>query len=55
MATANVQLMHECSPENFRLGTARLKYDEETEAEGKQKSENGKKYNGQRINIVTTA
>ena len=32
--------MHECSPEHLHMGTARLKYHDETEEEGKKKRTN---------------
>ena len=35
MAIGNVELMHECFPEHSRKGTARMKYDKETDEEGK--------------------
>ena len=38
LAMGNVKLMHECSPINFRMGTARMKEDNETEEVG-EKSE----------------
>ena len=31
--------MHECSPQYLRMGTASMKYDKETEEEGKHKRE----------------
>ena len=34
----NVELMHECFPKHLHMGTARVKEDEETEGEGKQKN-----------------
>ena len=35
MAIGNVELMHECFPNNSRMGTARMKQENETD-EGKQ-------------------
>ena len=35
MAIENGELMHECSPEHLRIGTARLKLDNGIEEEGK--------------------
>ena len=43
MAIINVELMHECSPENMRMGAARMKQDKQTDEKLK-KSEYGKKY-----------
>ena len=43
MAMKNVQFKHDCSLKHLCIGTVRLKYDKETEEEGKQQSENGKK------------
>ena len=40
MAIENGELMRECSPEHFRMGTARLKYHNETEEEGKKRKMN---------------
>ena len=37
MAIRNVELMHECSPEHLRTGTAKTKYDKEKEEEGQKK------------------
>ena len=37
MATENGELMHECSPEHLRIGTARLKLDNGIEEEGKKR------------------
>ena len=51
MAIENEELMHECSPEHLRMGTARWKEDKETEEEGKNKS--GKKYSGHEKSPVT--
>ena len=31
MALINVELVHECFPKHWRMGTARMTYDEETE------------------------
>ena len=33
MAIGNGELMHECFPEHSRMGTARMKYDKETNEE----------------------
>ena len=35
MAIGNVELMHECFPKHLRMGTVRMKYDKETEEEGR--------------------
>ena len=40
MAIENGELMRECSPEHLRMGTARLKYHNETEEEGKKRKIN---------------
>ena len=37
MATGNVELMHEGFPKHLRMGTARMKYDVETEEEDKRR------------------
>ena len=37
MAIENGELMHECFPKHLRMGTARLKSDNETEEESKKK------------------
>ena len=37
MAIDNLELMRECSPEHLHMGTAKFKWDKETEEEGKQK------------------
>ena len=37
MAIGNGELMHECFPKHLRMGTARMKLDEETEEEGKKR------------------
>ena len=37
MAIENVELMHECFPKHFRMGTARIKEHNETDEDGKQK------------------
>ena len=37
MATRNVELMHECFSKHFRMGTARMKKDKETNEEGKKR------------------
>ena len=37
MAIGNVELMQECFLKHSRMGTARMKYDKETEAEGKKR------------------
>ena len=34
--------MHECFPNHSRTGTARMKYNKETDDEGKKKTEYGK-------------
>ena len=51
MSIENEELMHECPPEHLRMGTARWKYDKETEEEGK--NESGKKYSGHEKSPVT--
>ena len=35
MAIGNVELMQECFPKHMRMGTTRMKYDKETDEEGK--------------------
>ena len=40
MAIENLKLIHECSPEHMRMGTATLISDKETEEESKQKRVN---------------
>ena len=35
MAIRNETLVHECFPKHMRMGTARMKYDKETDKEGK--------------------
>ena len=42
MAIRNGELMHECFPKHSRMGTARMKEDNETE----ERREYGKKYSG---------
>ena len=37
MAIINVEFMQECFPEHSRMGTARMKYDKETDEEGKKR------------------
>ena len=37
MATENEELMNQCFPKHLRMGTARLKYDNETEEENKKR------------------
>ena len=37
MAIGNVEFMHECFPKRSRMGTARMKYDKETEGEDKKR------------------
>ena len=37
MATGNRELMHECSTKHSRMGTAIMKYDKETDEEGKKR------------------
>ena len=37
MAIVNVELMQECLPKHSRMGTARMKYDTETNEEGKKR------------------
>ena len=37
MAIGNVELMHECFLKHSRMGTARMKYDKETEEEAKKR------------------
>ena len=37
MAIRNGELMHECFPKHLRMGTARLKLDNETKEEGKKR------------------
>ena len=37
MAINNVELVQECSPEHWRLGTVRFKLGKETDEKGKQK------------------
>ena len=56
MAKGNVDLLHRCSPEHLRMGTARLKNDKETEEKGNQKKcETGKKYSEHENKDVPTA
>ena len=38
-----VQLIYECFPKHFRMGTARMKEDNETEEGNQKKIENSKK------------
>ena len=40
MAIGISELTHECSPEHLRMGTERMKYDKETEEEGKKRGVN---------------
>ena len=40
MAIENEELVHECFPKHLRTGTARMKGDNDTEEEGKQKRVN---------------
>ena len=35
MVIGNGELMHECFPKHLRMGTARMKYDKETDEDGK--------------------
>ena len=37
MAIGNGELMHECFPKHSRMGTAIMKYDKETNEEGKKR------------------
>ena len=37
MAIGNGERTHECFPQHSRMGTARMKYDEETGEEGKKR------------------
>ena len=37
MAIGNGELMHECFPKHLRMGTARIKYDKETNEGGKKR------------------
>ena len=37
MAIGNVELVHECFPEHWRMGTARMKQDKETDEGGKKR------------------
>ena len=37
MAIGNVELMQECFPKHFRMGTTNMKQDKETEGEGKKR------------------
>ena len=47
MAIGNVELMHKCFPKHSRMmRTARMKYDKETDEEGKKRGEFGKKQSG---------
>ena len=42
MAMENVELMHECCPQHMVIGKLKIKYDKETDEEGKgEKSEYG--------------
>ena len=38
MAIGNGELMQECFPKHLRMGTTRMKYDKETDEEGKKRS-----------------
>ena len=38
MTIGNGELMHECFPKHSRMGTARMKYDKETDKEDKKKA-----------------
>ena len=40
MAIVNVELIHNCFPNHSSMGTARMKYDKDTEKEGKQRRMN---------------
>ena len=42
-AIGNVELMHECFPKHSHRGTTRMKYDNETQGEGKKRRVYGKK------------
>ena len=47
MAIGNGELVHECFPKHSRMGTARMKYDKETDEDGKEKRrEYGKMQSG---------
>ena len=49
MAIENGELMHECFPKHLRMGTARLKQDNETEEESRKRRmnvERSTKYSG---------
>ena len=39
MAIGNVELVHECFPKHSRMGTVRMKQDEETDEGGKKRGE----------------
>ena len=54
MAIENAELMQECSPEHMHIGTVILKYDKETEEEGKQKRVKMKSKVGTKRDVQTT-
>ena len=43
MARENVERMYECFPKHLRMGTARLKYEKETDEDGKKRGLSMKK------------
>ena len=51
MALENGELLHVCSPEHLRMGTARMKYDNETEEEGKKRRMNVERSSADRKKI----
>ena len=54
MAIGNVILMHECFPKQFRMGTAIMKYNTETEKKGKIKRANsGRRTASRKIDYKT--
>ena len=43
MAVGHVELMHECFPKHSGMGTAKMKWDNETEKDGKKRGVSMKK------------
>ena len=55
MAITNIELMHECSPEQLSTGTARRTKDKDTEKEGKKRVVNMKGSTAGRKGDLSTA
>ena len=55
MAIGNEELMHECFPKQSRMGTARMKYDNETDDYGKKRAVSMEKVLRARKKEVPTA